>query len=141
MITPGQYAHELSQRADGPHDDQATAEAAGLAAETIRYLIYAAAHGGITEPATVYAIAGELSAAAYRLPQVLTQMGEWIATEISAGRVAGDQSRPARQLGDDARAVYSQAAGHASGLAAALSDAHNLAGTLRASAPETSIAP
>ncbi len=68
-------------------------------------------------------------------------MGEWIATEISAGRVADDQCRPACQLSDDARAVYSEAAGHAAGLAAALSDAHNLAGTLRASAPETSMAP
>lgn len=40
MTTSGQ---ELSQLAHGPHDGQATAEAAGLAAETIRCLAYAAA--------------------------------------------------------------------------------------------------
>ena len=30
MTTPGQYAQELSQRASGPHDDQATAQVAEL---------------------------------------------------------------------------------------------------------------
>ncbi|MGH3269025.1 MAG: hypothetical protein ACRDN1_08170, partial [Trebonia sp.] len=72
MTDPGQYARELCERVHGPHDDQATAGAADLAAETIRYLSYAAAHGGFTNPATVYAVAGDLSAVAGRLPQLLT---------------------------------------------------------------------
>lgn len=54
----------------GPHEDQATPGAAGLVAETIRYLSYAAALGGFTNPATVYVVAGDLSAAAGRLPQI-----------------------------------------------------------------------
>ena len=93
MTTPGQYAQELSQRASGPHDDQATAQVAELTAEAIRYLCYAAAHGGMTEPVTVYVVTGELSAAVYRLPQFLTRVSEWLIAEISAGRIAG--SRPA----------------------------------------------
>lgn len=134
MTTPGQYAQELSQRVSGPHDDQATAQVAGLTAEAIRYLCYATAHGGMTEPATVYAVTGELSAAAHRMPQFLTRVSLWLTAEISAGRIAG--SRPAWQLTDDARALYGEAAGHAAELAAALSSAHNLTSSLRASAPE-----
>ena len=138
MTTPGQYAQGLSQRASGPHDDQATAQVAELTAEAIRYLCYAAAHGGMTEPVTVYVVTGELSAAVYRLPQFLTRVSEWLTAEISAGRIAG--SRPAGQLSDDARALYGEAAGHAAALAAALGSAHNLTSSLRASTPEENAA-
>ena len=135
MTDPGQYAHELSGRVQGPHDDQATAGAAALAAETIRYLSYATTHGGLSDPATVYAVAGDLSAAAFRLPQLLTQLAGWIAAGEAAGRIAGD--RPAARLGSDARAIFGEAADHAASLAAALADAHNLTATLRAGrAPE-----
>jgi hypothetical protein len=47
VTDPGQYARELRERAHGPHDDQATAGAVGLAAETIRYLGYAITHDGV----------------------------------------------------------------------------------------------
>jgi hypothetical protein len=130
MTTPGRYAQELAQRSSGPHDDQATAQVAGLAAEAIRYLSYAVSHGGITEPATIYAVAGELSTAAHRLPQLLTQLAGWLTAEADAGRITSD--RPARQLTSEARVIFSEAAGHAAGLATALSDAHNLTATIRA---------
>lgn len=133
MTDPGRCARELAGRVHGPHDDQATAGAAGLAAETIRYLCYAAAHGGVTEPATVYAVVGDLSAAAFRLPQLLAQLAGWIAGGADAGRIASD--RPAGQLSGDARAIFGEAAGHAASLAAALADAHNLTATLRAAGP------
>ena len=140
MTDPGQYARGLSGRAHGPHDDQATAGAAALAAETIRYLSYAATHRGLSEPATVYAVAGDLSAAAFRLPQLLTQLADWIDAGAAAGRIAGD--RPAAGLGSGARAIFGEAAGHAASLAAALADAHNLTATLRAArAPEGSAVP
>jgi hypothetical protein len=131
MMTSGQYAQELSQRAHGPHNDKATAEAASLAAETIRYLVYATTHGGLTEPGTVYALLGELSTAAHRLPQLLTQLADWITAGADAGRIAGD--RPAGQFASETRATFSKAAGRAADLTAALSDAHNLTATLRAS--------
>ena len=133
MTDPGQYTRELCERAHGPHDDQATVGAAGLAAETIRYLSYATAHGGLTEPATVYAVVGDLSAAAWRLSQLLTQLAGWIAASADAGRFVGD--RPAGMLGRDARDIFSEAVGHATSLAAALADAHNLTATLREANP------
>lgn len=141
MTDPGRYAHELAVRVHGPHDDQATAGAAGLAAETIRYLCYAAAYCGMTEPGTVYAVVGDLSAAAFRLSQLLTQLAGWIVGEAEAGRIAGD--RPAGQLSGDARAIFGEAAGHAASLAAALAGAHNLTATIRSNelAPEDSAAP
>jgi hypothetical protein len=142
MTTPGQYAQELSQRASGPHDDQATAQVAGLAAEAIRYLSYAVSHGGITEPATVYAVAGELSTAAYRLPQLLSQISDWLTAEISPGGIVACD-RPAGQVSHDARTIFGEAAGHAASLAAALIDAHNLTAALRTAdrAREGSAAP
>jgi hypothetical protein len=87
VTDPGRYARELAGRVHGPHDDQATAGAAGLAAETIRYLSYAAAHGGFTDPATVDAVVGDLSTAAGRLPQLLIQLAGWIAAGADAGRI------------------------------------------------------
>ena len=141
MTDPGEYARELSGHVHGPHDDQATVGAAGLAAETIRYLCYATTHGGLSEPATVYAVAGDLSAAAGRLPQLLAQLAVWIVGEANAGRLAGD--RPAGRLGRDARAIFGEAAAHAASLAAALAGAHDLTATLWAGerAPEESAAP
>ena len=139
MTDPGQYARDLSGRAHGPHDDQATTGAAALAAETIRYLSYATTHGGLSDPATVYAVAGDLSAAAFRLPQLLTQLVDWIDAEAAAGRIVGD--RPATRLDSDARAIFGEAVGHAASLAAALADAHNLTATMRAANRATEAIP
>lgn len=140
MTDPGGYARELSERAHSPHDDQATVGVVALAAETIRYLSYAATHGGLTEPATVYAVVGDLSTAVYRLPQLLTQLADWIADGADVGRIASD--RPPGQLASDARAIFGEAAGHAASLAADLGSAHNLTATIRAAgrAPEGSAA-
>lgn len=129
MTTPGQYAQELSQRVTGPHDDQTTTQTAGLAAEAIRYLNYAAAYGGITEPATIYTVTGELSTAAYRLPQLLTRISDWLTAETRAGRITSDQH--AQSQTDDTCALYGEAAGHAANLAVALSRAHSLTATVR----------
>jgi hypothetical protein len=51
--TTAQLAASLAAFTDGPYADASTAGAADLAAETIRYLNYAAAKGGITDPATI----------------------------------------------------------------------------------------
>ena len=79
---------------------------------------------------TVYAVAGDPSAAAGRLPQLLTQLADWIAAGPDAGRIAAGLA--AGMLGSDARAIFGEAAGLAAGLAAILADAHNLTATVRA---------
>ncbi len=135
MTTPAACARELTQRRHGPHDDRATADAAALAAETIRYLAYATSRDGLTTPATVYALTGDLSAAAARLPQVLAQITGWLCHQASAGLIADDHHRPARQVADEAAATLIVAARHAGDLARTLAAAQNLAATLHPADP------
>ena len=68
-MTPDQLTSTLTARLHGPHDDEMTAGTARLAAEAIRFLNYATRPhaGGLTEPATVPAVMGELSTAVYRI--------------------------------------------------------------------------
>ena len=65
-----------------------------LAAEAVRYLNHAAPRGGVTVPATVATVTADLSAAAYRLPQLLAGLGDWLTAEAAAGRVGDDHRRP-----------------------------------------------
>jgi len=119
---PEQLARQLADAIHGPYDDTATVGAAALAAEAIRYLNYATPRGGITEPATIYTVTAELSAALYRLPQLMSQLADWLTAETSADRIADDQHRPAWQLTDTTRDILDQAAMHAADLATALAD-------------------
>jgi hypothetical protein len=132
---PAQLAAALAARTGGPHGDGDTAGAAEAAAEAIRYLNHAAPRGGITDPATVSAVAAALAAVAYRLPQLVTQLAEWLAAETAAGRVADDHHRPAWQVTDAARLLFWEAAEHADHLASALNAAANLTATLHAADP------
>ena len=141
MTDPGEYARELSGHVHGPHDDQATVGAAGLAAETIRYLCYATTHGGLSSgppsmlsPATCRPPPGGF-------PSSLLSLPSGSPARRTPAVSAGD--RPAGRLGRDARAIFGEAAAHAASLAAALAGAHNLTATLRAGerAPEESAAP
>jgi len=134
-LPPAAYAAGLSAARHGPHDDAGTAGAACLAAETIRYLCYATSHGGITSPATVCAVTGELSAAAFRLTQVLAQLSDWLQAQASAGRIGDDHGRTAGEVTDEASTALMLAARHAGDLAGALAAAQNLAGTLHPAAP------
>lgn len=135
MTTPAAYARDLDSRRHGPHDDRSTADAAALAAETIRYLAYATSHGGLTTPATIYAMTGDLSAAAARLPQVLAQITSWLTDQARTGQITDDHRRPARQLTDDTAAALALAARHATDLARALAAAQNLTSTLHPAGP------
>jgi hypothetical protein len=135
--TPEQLARQLAALTHGPYDDTTTTGAAALAAEAIRYLNYATTRGGITEPATIYAITAELSCALYRLPQLLTQLADWLTTETTAGRIADDRHRPAWQLTDTTRDILDQAAMHAAALATALNAAQDLTATLHTASPAT----
>jgi hypothetical protein len=93
MMTPDQLAAELARGLDGPHADEHTAGAAKVAAQAVRFLNYATgSHSaeGLTYPATVYTIAGSLSAAARGLPQLCDQLTAWLYAQEAAGHLAND---------------------------------------------------
>ena len=92
-----------------------------------------------TSPFTI-APAHLTATAAYRLPQLLAALGDWLKAETTAGRLADDHRRlPADMVGLIGTAV-SQAAEYADDLAAALNTAHNLAATLHDADPVARLA-
>lgn len=122
-LTPGQLADALTAGLDGPHADEHTTGAAGLAAEAVRFLNYATgphAGQGLTYPATVYSTAGYLAVAAERLPQLFGQLTGWLDGECTAGRLGDDHGGPVAPLTDRARYHLDQAARHATALSEAL---------------------
>jgi hypothetical protein len=120
----------------GPYDDDATASRqAERAADAFRYLNYAT-RDGLTEPNTAAIITGHLADAAYRLPQLLKQLTEWLTREITAGRIASDHGRPALLLAADTRDQLTDAAQQAAHLARALDHARQLTSTLHATQAE-----
>jgi hypothetical protein len=125
----------------GPYDDRTTAGQAERAAEVIRYLNYATARDGVTEPATVASLTGHLAEAAARLPQLLTQLTDWLHREISAGRVASDRPQPTGQLASATREQLRDAAEQARYLARALDHAHQLTSTLHGQAEDSPAPP
>jgi hypothetical protein len=61
------------------------------AAEAVRSLNHATLGGnGLDWPADAYEVLGELSLAASRLPQLLGQVGRWLAAALAAGRLGCD---------------------------------------------------
>jgi hypothetical protein len=128
-------ARRLADVLHGPYSGLATAEAAVPAAEAVRYLNYAAMHGGVADPAAVTAVVAELCTAVYRVPQLLGLLGDWMTSEAGAGRMADDAGRSAWQLAESARAVLGEACEHADALARCLGVAHSLAASLRATDP------
>jgi hypothetical protein len=133
--TTAQLSAGLASLTNGPYTDADTAGAAELAAETIRYLNHAAAKGGITEPATIADLTSSLATAAYRLPQLLNTISEWLRAETTAGRIGDDHRRPPDQLTARIRAAVNHAADNADSLAAALAGVHNLTATLHTAEP------
>lgn len=132
MLTPppNDYAARLTVQTDGPHDDATTIGTATVIAESVRFLIYASIRGGVTEPATVYTVSGELTSAAYRLPQLFGQLGEWLTAEASAGRITADHGRPTWQLVAELRVALAEATEHAVRLSATLAAFQSLTSTL-----------
>jgi len=135
-LPPALLASQLAALIGGPYCDTDTAGAVGLASESIRYLNHAVPRGGVTEPATVSAVAADLSIASYRLPQLLSALGAWLTAESAAGRVADDHHRPPAELAAKVRAAFGDAGACAAELARALSTAHNLSATLHAAGPD-----
>ena len=129
-VTTAHLTASLAGLIHGPYSDASTAGAADLAAETARYLNYAAAKGGITDPATIAAVTASLAIAAYRLPQLLNTISEWLKAETTAGRIADDHRRSPDQLTARIRTAIAQAADNADSLAADLAAVRNLTATL-----------
>jgi hypothetical protein len=64
---------------------------ARTAAEAIRGLNHATlGAGGLGQPSDAYAVLGELSLTASRIPQLLGQVGRWLASALAAGRLGCD---------------------------------------------------
>jgi hypothetical protein len=132
---PQQLTASIAALVNGPYADADTAAAADLAAEAARYLNYAAAKGGLTDPATIAAVTSSLATTVYRLPQLLNTIGAWLTAEAAAGRIADDHHRSYAELTDRIRAALQHAADNADELAAALAAAHNLTATLHTATP------
>jgi hypothetical protein len=70
---------------------QETLALARTAAETVRSLNHATLGGaGLGQPADAYELIGELSLAASGLPQLLAQVGRWLASALASGRLGCD---------------------------------------------------
>jgi hypothetical protein len=70
---------------------QETLALARTAAETVRSLNHATlGGGGLAQPADAYAVLGELSLAAAGLPQLLAQVGRWLASALASGQLGCD---------------------------------------------------
>jgi hypothetical protein len=139
MRTPDQLAGELTRGLDGPHADESTTGAACLAYEAVRFLNYATGShsgSGLTEPATVYAVAASLSAVAYGLPQMCRQLAAWLDAEHAAGRLADDENRPVADLINQAWLHLSQATRAAGSLGDALAQAQSVLSGLHPSRGE-----
>ena len=74
--------------ADSPHQ---TLTLARTAAGALRCLNHATLGGqGLRQPAEAYELIGELALAAGGLPQLLAQVGRWLACALAAGQLGCD---------------------------------------------------
>jgi hypothetical protein len=107
--------------ADCPDETLALAR---TAAEAIRSLNHATLGGdGLGQPAGACAVLGELSLAASRLPQLLGQVGRWLAAALAAGRLGCDDGTDPAGAVSGAWLFLSDARGSAAALARDLDQA------------------
>jgi hypothetical protein len=107
-----------SPQAAGP------AALARAAAEVVRSLNHLTLGGdGLGQPAGAYEVLGELSLAASRLPQLLGQVGRWLAAALAAGRLGCDDGADPAGAVSGAWLFISDARGSAAALARDLSEA------------------
>ena len=91
---------------------------ARTAAEAVRGLNHLTLGGeGLEQPSDAYAVLGELSLAASRLPQFLGQVGTWLAAALAAGRLGCDDGTDPACAGSGAWLFISDARGSAAALA------------------------
>lgn len=130
MMTPRRMTGELEDRLNGPHSPDHTAQAAFLAAETVRFLIYATgthAAAGLPWPSASYEVLGSLKIAADRLPQLLNQLAGQMKRDRDAGLLGHDTRDPGQlaiSVAEFERCL-ADAAVHAGSLAVNLSAAQS----------------
>jgi hypothetical protein len=73
---------------DSPDETLALARTAAGALRSLNHATLGGA--GLTQPAGAYSLLGELSLAAASLPQLLGQVGRWLAAALAAGRLGCD---------------------------------------------------
>lgn len=111
-------------RTGGPRSDGYTAEVARAFAETVRVLNHATrTPGGLTWPATAYALVGNLAAGAYGLDKLAGQVMTFLDRELAAGRLGEDSGRDPLIAVERARRHLEAAAAAAAALADALTAA------------------
>ena len=94
------------------------------AAEAVRGLNHATlGAGGLGQPADAYEVLGELSLAASRLPQLLGQVGRWLAAALAGGRLGCDDGTDPAAAVSGAWLFLSDARGSAAALARDLEQA------------------
>jgi hypothetical protein len=94
------------------------------AAEAVRGLNHATLGGdGLAQPAEAYEVLGELSLAASRIPQLLGQVGRWLAAALAAGRLGCDDGTDPAAAVSGAWLFLSDARGSAAALARDLGQA------------------
>ena len=97
---------------------------ARTAAEAVRSLNHATLGGdGLGQPADAYEVLGELSLAASRLPQLLGQVGTWLAAALAGGRLGCDDGTDPAAAVSGAWLFISDARGSAAALARDLEQA------------------
>ena len=97
---------------------------ARTAAEAVRSLNHLTLGGnGLGQPADAYEVLGELSLAASRLPQLLGQVGTWLAAALAAGRLGCDDGTDPAAAVSGAWLFISDARGSAAALARDLEQA------------------
>ena len=74
--------------ADSPRQTLALARTAAGAVRSLNHATLGS--GGLDQPADAYELIGELSLAAAGLPQLLAQVGRWLASALEAGRLGCD---------------------------------------------------
>lgn len=106
---------------DGPHSPDYTREVGNALAEAVRVLNYATRGeaDGLEYPGDVYTLLGALYTATGRMPQLLTQLVEFLAAQGGSGTLADDHGRNVPS--QIAEASYHL--GHAHGAATALTKA------------------
>jgi hypothetical protein len=103
---------------------QGTLALARCAAEAVRGLNHATlGEDGLAQPADACALIGELSLAASRLPQLLGQVGRWLAAALAAGRLGCDDGTDPACAAGGAWIFISDARGSAAALARDLAEA------------------
>ena len=121
--------------ADSPQETQALARTAAAAVRSLNHATLGGA--GLEQPADAYGLPGALSLAAAGLPQLLAQVGRWLAAALAAGRLGCDDGTEPAAAVSGAWLFISDARASAAALARDLDQAQQqLAAVNGSPAPE-----